>query len=157
MLLTTVRSARRSATRRAAFTLLEVLVVVAILVILATVATVATTRYLETAKKSKAQLQAANIHKAVEAFMTDPNNAGMELQDLTDLAVAQPGYGTAYLKNGVEDLQTPWNGTFAVKKIEGGNGDGSDLYLIWTQAPDQTYITQFGVGAASRFQQYGGQ
>jgi general secretion pathway protein G len=158
MLLTTVRTTRRSATRRAAFTLLEVLVVVAILVILATVATVATTRYLETAKKSKAQLQAANIHKAVEAFMTDPNNAGIELQSLSDLAQSGEGYGTAYLKNGLEDLQAPWPGkTFDVRKVEGGNGDGSDLYLIWTQAPDGTYITQFGVGAASRFQQYGGQ
>jgi general secretion pathway protein G len=43
---------RRKSSRRAAFTLLEVLVVVAILVILATVATVATTRYIEDAKKA---------------------------------------------------------------------------------------------------------
>ena len=49
-------TARNRATRRAAFTLLEILVVVAIVVILAGVGVVATTTYLENAKKSKAQL-----------------------------------------------------------------------------------------------------
>ena len=51
-----VAARRNRVTRRAAFTLLEVLVVVAILVILAGVGVVATTRYLEDARKSRAQL-----------------------------------------------------------------------------------------------------
>ena len=71
MMLTTVR---RNTTRRAAFTLLEVLVVVAILVILAGVATVATTRYLEDAKKSRAQLGCQGISQAIEAYMLSPGN-----------------------------------------------------------------------------------
>jgi general secretion pathway protein G len=152
MLLATLQRTHRKAARRAGFTLLEVLVVVAILVILATVATVATTRYLETARKSKAQLQAANIAKAVDAFHTDPNNTGTQLQTLSDLAVSGAGYGTAYLKNGMEDLKNPWGGQFDVKFLPGRNGDGSDRYLIWTQSPDGTYITQFGVGNNSQYE-----
>ena len=73
MLLTTATAAA-APTRRAAFTLLEVLVVVAILVILAAVAAVATTRYLEDAKKSKAQLGCKGIAQAIEAYKTNPAN-----------------------------------------------------------------------------------
>ena len=59
MLLTTIRTARQRAenraVRRAAFTLLEVLIVVAILVILASAASIALFRYLEDAKVGRAK------------------------------------------------------------------------------------------------------
>jgi general secretion pathway protein G len=144
MLLATLPRTSRRVARRAGFTLLEVLVVVAILVILATVATIATTRYLESAKKSKAQLQAKTIATAVEAYMTDPQNPlNTPPNSLEDLVQSGDG-GTSFLKNGQQDLYDPWNQMYQVAPIVGL--DGSTVYLIYTRAPDHTPISQFGVG-----------
>src|SRR3954453_16070804 len=103
MLLTTARRPSGSARRRSAFTLLEVLVVVAILVILATVATVATTRYIEDARKSKAQLGCTSIAQAIEAYINNPQNPGLTddqkmPQSPQDLYQPQFG-GPSFLRN----------------------------------------------------------
>ena len=66
ILATPSQTVRQRASRRAAFTLLEVLVVVAILVILAGVGVAATTRYLEDARKSKAQTSCKGIADAIQ-------------------------------------------------------------------------------------------
>ncbi|MBA4064751.1 MAG: hypothetical protein C0501_13755 [Isosphaera sp.] len=147
MLLSTARLDRRGAARRAGFTLLEVLVVVAILVILAGVASVATLRYLDNAKKSRAQLQAKTIAQAVQAYITDPQNPSNEPpQSLEVLAQTGTG-GTAFLKDGAESLIDPWGQQFQVKAIQGR--DGAPDYLIYTVAKnDGTPISQYGVGAA---------
>src|SRR3954451_18441898 len=100
MMLTTLR--RSPARRRSAFTLLEVLVVVAILVILATVATVATTRYIEEARKSKAQLGCTSLSQAIEAYQMSSSNPGLTddqklPQSPNDLVTPAFG-GTSFLK-----------------------------------------------------------
>ena len=64
MLLTNIRTARRKAARRAAFTLLEVLIVVAILVILASAASISLFRYLEDAKVGRAKTDMRVIEQA---------------------------------------------------------------------------------------------
>src|SRR5438046_7749458 len=61
---------RRTAARRAAFTLLEVLVVVAILVILAGVASISVFRYMEDAKIGRAKTDMQSIAKAYETYYT---------------------------------------------------------------------------------------
>jgi general secretion pathway protein G len=71
MLLTNIRTARRKAARRAAFTLLEVLIVVAILVILASAASVSLFRYLEDAKVGKAKAEMNTILGAIKKYYSE--------------------------------------------------------------------------------------
>ena len=145
MLLATTR---RPSSRRSAFTLLEVLVVVAILVILAGVATVATTRYLEDAKKSRAQLGCRGIAQAIEAYKSNPANTMNE--DPTDLGqlLNPPFGGTAFLKNGQQDLIDPWGQPYQLRPYT--QGDQSEILLVYTQSKnDSVKISQFGIGDAS--------
>jgi general secretion pathway protein G len=147
MLLTTVR---RPSRRRSAFTLLEVLVVVAILVILATVATVATTRYIEDAKKAKAQLGCKGIAQAIEAYKTNPaNTQNIEPPDLQELITPQQFGGTSFLKNGQEDLIDPWGQQYSMQPYP--QGDGTTILIVFTRSKtDGVPISQFGIGNASR-------
>ncbi len=140
----------RRATRRAAFTLLEVLVVVAILVILAGVGVVATTRYLEDARKAKAQLACQGIAQAIDNYIKNPANAeGLPPTGVQDL-VNPPFGGTGYLKNGEADLVDPWGQQYQMEQIQ--QADGSEGFIVFTYAKDgtQTPISQFGIGVNSR-------
>ncbi len=110
MILTAATTRRLS--RRAGFTLLEVLVVVAILVILSTVAVVATTRYLEDARKSRAQLQCKSLASACEAYYLNSqsgNNYPQQLTDLLDsqLFSIQSGLQQCCLRSCTPELLTP--------------------------------------------------
>jgi general secretion pathway protein G len=137
--------------RHAAFTLLEVLVVVAILVILASVGIVATTKYLEDARKSKAQLQCQSFAEACEAYYLNPQSGGNYPTQLSDLN--QPFGGTggqSYLKNGVNDLVSPWGQQSQYVLTTYQNSDGSLRPLVQINAPDGTPISQFGIGPMSQ-------
>ena len=59
----------RSAPRRSAFTLLEILVVVAIILVLASVATVAVLQVLKENKGDAAKMNAVNLEKSVKTYM----------------------------------------------------------------------------------------
>ncbi|MDB5307512.1 MAG: epsG [Gemmataceae bacterium] len=143
--------ARRRATRRAAFTLLEVLVVVAILVILAGVGVVATTRYLDDAKKSKAQLQASTISKAMEAYHLNPNSGGTYPQSLQELISPAWG-GSSFLNDPTADLTDPWNQQFQIQQAAASDNSIQGKPIVFTKAPDGVVISQYGVGPASRLQ-----
>lgn len=139
----------RRATRRAAFTLLEVLVVVAILVILASVGVVATTKYLEDAKKSKAQMQCQALAQACESYYLNPQSGNTYPTTLNDLLVPFGGSGgvQSYLKNGQADLITPWGQQvppYQLNVVQ--NSDGSSIPVVMCTAPDGTQISQFGIG-----------
>ena len=145
MLLTTTR---RPSTRRSAFTLLEVLVVVAILVILATVATVATTRYIEEARKSKAQLGCTSLSQAIEAYQMSSSNPGVNdadrlPQDPMNLVTPSFG-GTSFLKNGESDILDPWGKRYSFEPKT--RPDGTVYIWVHTTSPDGTQISQFGIG-----------
>ncbi|HJZ58221.1 MAG TPA: type II secretion system protein GspG [Gemmataceae bacterium] len=140
---------RRRTARRAAFTLLEVLVVVAILVILAGVGVVATTRYLEDARKSKAQLGCQGLMTAIEAFHVNPNSGGAYPDGLQQL-VSPPWGGTSFLKDPQADLTDPWGNHYQIQMITGN--DGAETPVVFTRAPDGTPISNYGIGPASRMQ-----
>jgi general secretion pathway protein G len=96
---------RPAAQRRAAFTLLEVLVVVAILVILAAVAGVYVFGYLEDAKIDTARSQCALFETQCKAYMA--KNGGIPPQSLMELV--QPSDGRQPLiEGGMAALNDPW-------------------------------------------------
>ena len=141
----------RKATRRAAFTLLEVLVVVAILVILAGIGVVATTRYLEDAKKSKAQMQCVALAQACEAYKLNPGSNGEYPTNLTELV--NPPFGSSFLKNGMNDLNSPWtvNGQamqfqYQIMQSQSDQTQSSGFPYVSVTAPDGTLISNFGIG-----------
>ncbi|MBA4189840.1 MAG: hypothetical protein C0467_17800 [Planctomycetaceae bacterium] len=115
MLLTTVRNARQRATRRAGFTLLEVLVVVAILVILAGVASISVFQYLEKAKVGRAKNDMLAIKKAYETFYTQ------QLRWPQDQSEVYP-----LLEQGAQAFQSPWpNVIYQVQLQDTPQQDGS--------------------------------
>lgn len=144
---------QRRLRRRAGFTLLEVLVVVAILVILSTVAVVATTRYLEDARKSRAQLQCKSLQSACEAYYLNSQSGNNYPQQLTDLLNPFGGTGgtASLLKNGQQDLIDPWNNQYqyTVETM----GDGSQQPRIFTIARDGTPISEKGIGQQAQLNQ----
>jgi len=93
---------RRSAAKRAAFTLMEVLVVAAILVILASVASVGVLRYLDDAKQQTAYMGVMNLEKAAAAFKI---SHGDWPTSLTELTVPEEGKAAPIDLN---DLRDPW-------------------------------------------------
>jgi general secretion pathway protein G len=102
-----LRIVNHSRSRRAAFTLMEVLVVLAILVVLAGVG-IGVWRYLETSKESAAQLDIKDLEKAATSFKLDQ---GDWPQDLSLLA--QPTDGKpAYIKP--EKLRDPWGRPYVI-------------------------------------------
>ena len=139
-------AAPRRASRRSAFTLIEVLVVMAILVILAGIASIALFRNIEDAKKNKAVLQAQAIANALKSYMVNPANPLQQPPQGGLQELAQPSMGgTSFLPNGLQDLYDPWQQMYQVKEIQGG--DGNVDYLIYTMSPkDGTPISQYGIG-----------
>ncbi len=104
-------------TRRAAFTLMEVLVVVAIVVILASVGTIATLTFLKGAKEDKARQQMMNLSLAEKAWSL--KNSGNQLQggDISPLA--------DFLEQGQSALIDPWGQMFQVQYVASQNSTGT--------------------------------
>ena len=71
------------AAKRAAFTLMEVLVVAAILVILASVASVGVLKYLDDAKETAARTGVAKLEQAAAAFKISHGDWPTSLAELT--------------------------------------------------------------------------
>jgi general secretion pathway protein G len=108
-------AARRSkAARRAAFTLLEVLVVVAILVILAGVASISVFKYLEKAKVGRAKADMETIVKAYKTFYTQHLRWPESPLEVTSL-----------LEQGQEALRDPWGNAYQVQVVDYQLPDGS--------------------------------
>src|SRR5215213_1166757 len=94
----TLQPRTRSVSRRAAFTLLEVLVVVAIILVLASVASVATMSYLEDAKVDKTKMNLKAAEKAAKTAIT--RNGGQPPDDLHSAAVHYIEGGAAQMVDG---------------------------------------------------------
>src|SRR5262245_34135047 len=103
----------RSARRRSAFTLLEVLVVVAIILVLASVATVAVLNVQKDNKNDMARLNAISLEKAVKLYMVKhpDNGQPQNLQDVID-----------YIENRDQSkLIDPWGTPYQLGTNEAGN------------------------------------
>jgi general secretion pathway protein G len=98
----------RLASRRRAFTLLEVLVVVAILVILASVAGIYVFKQLDDAKESKAKLDMKTLETVFEAYTA--RNGGTPPQSLAELVPD--------LKQGQAALIDPWGNPYQFQAVE---------------------------------------
>lgn len=101
-----IRQTAERAVRRAAFTLMEMLVVVAIIVIIAGMAVPAVMGYLEQAKFDTAKSQILQLLRAAEAYEArhselPPNLAVLCESDGTSRAVIQ-----------LKDLKDPWGGDY---------------------------------------------
>lgn len=139
------------AARRSGFTLLEVLVVVAILVILATVASIAVTRNLDDARKSKAQLQAAAIAKAMEQYYINTNSGNQYPTTMQEL-VTPPWGGTSFLNDPQADMTDPWGQQFQIQQAQATDNSQQGKPLVWTKAPDGIPISQHGIGPNARLE-----
>jgi general secretion pathway protein G len=134
MLLTTLRSARAKAasrgTRRAAFTLLEVLIVVAILVILASTASIAYFRYMEDAKIGRAKGDMRAIKTAIESYYIE-HGTYPEPDQL--MAIAPK------LEQGQAGLYDPWGQPyrFTVNQEQAEDGTTKVRVYVMCQPPDQ--------------------
>ena len=117
MLLTTVQTNRRnsrSATRRAAFTLLEVLIVVAILVILASAASIALFKYLEDAKVGRAKTDMRVIEQAYKKYYMDKGNWPESIEQIA-----------SELDSGPNGLVDPWQGRYTAQVVSQTQPDGT--------------------------------
>ena len=126
MLLTNIRSTRRKATRRAAFTLLEVLIVVAILVILASSASIALFRYLEDAKVGRAKNDMRVIEQAYKKYYMEKNQWP-----------AQIGEISSQIEQGQAGLLDPWNQPYTVQVQPMAQDDGQSIErpIVYCQPP----------------------
>ncbi len=134
-MLTTVQSVRRSATRRAAFTLLEVLVVVAILVILAGVASISIFRYMEDAKVGRAKSDMRVIEQAYKKFYTENGEWPMQIDAIVP-----------FLEQGQQGTLDPWQQRYTVEMVEYANeGDGQLIQrpIVRCQPPGNKPMIQW--------------
>ncbi|HEV3383717.1 MAG TPA: type II secretion system protein [Gemmata sp.] len=133
MLLTSIRSTRRRATQRAAFTLLEVLIVVAILVILASAASISLFRYLDDAKVGKAKTEMNTILGAVKKYYTEK----MEWPDSSSLVTT-----IGPMIEGNQTLTDPWGGQYVLIVQGEAQADGTQTQraFIRCQPPGKPLI-----------------
>lgn len=137
MLLTTVRDARRraTATRRAAFTLLEVLIVVAILVILASAASIALFRYLEDAKVGRAKNDMRVIEQAYKKYYMEHNLTWPE--NIQQIA--------PQLEQDQAGLIDPWGQMYHVDVVDVQQSDGQTVQrpVVKCQPPGNKPMIQW--------------
>lgn len=117
----------RRRTRRAAFTLLEVLIVVAILIVLAGVGGIAMMKYLDDSKKSAAKLQIATLEKAAKAY--EIKNGGPPAS--LDTLLQPDADGSAPSIERAEALVDPWGNHYQYDPTTG---------RIWATAKDGTVV-----------------
>jgi general secretion pathway protein G len=126
MLLQTTQSLRRRAARRAAFTLLEVLIVVAILVILAGSASIAVFKYLEDAKEGRAKADMRMIEQTLQKMYME--SGGTAYPQMGDPNVA------ANLSSGQAGLIDPWGHPYQWD-IENNPTTGDPRPVVHCQTP----------------------
>jgi prepilin-type N-terminal cleavage/methylation domain-containing protein len=116
------RSFQTTSVRRAAFTLIEVLVVVTIVVILASVGTIATLKYLDDAKEDNAIMTMQALEQAAKTW--EVKNGGTQLTDISELV--------PYLEKGQQQLQDPWGGIYQFGHDDSMNTGNPRIFFFTT-------------------------
>ena len=127
--------------RRAAFTLIEVMIVVVIIGLLAGIVTYSTVGYLEKAKDKKARADIAHYVGAIDAFYLEHGRFPTNQEGLKVLApkfikvVQNDPWGNAYLyispgKKGPYEVMS-----YGADGREGGTGAGTDITSSDVEAP----------------------
>jgi len=126
MLLTNIRTARRKAARRAAFTLLEVLIVVAILVILASAASISLFRYLEDAKVGRAKTDMRVIEQAYKKVYAEKGQWPQSIGEISP-----------QIEQGQAGLLDPWQRPYSVeiRSMQQDDGQQIERPIVTCQPP----------------------
>jgi general secretion pathway protein G len=127
MIVSQMLSNRQQSQRRAAFTLLEVLVVVAIIIVLAGIATVYVPKYLEDSYKNRAVIDCKTLANVVSSQYMQTGEYPQNLQDVA-----------GYVQGGIP--ASPWGGQYALSFDE---STGQTRVVVSTTAKDGTVITNY--------------
>ncbi len=114
--------------KRAAFTLMEIIVVVAIILVLAGAAVMIVPRFLDDARINRAQVDVKTLEKAVTAY--NIKNPTQPLQSLDQLAQVQGDGTSAYITP--ESLIDPWGQPYV---LDGTPHPTTRVPLILSQGP----------------------
>lgn len=127
-------SARTRRSRRAAFTLMEILLVLAILVVLGSMVGVGYVQIQKNAMKNAAKSQVTLLENAVKLYMLDVGTPPTDLNALLQLPpdVSETKWGGPYLEK-QELPQDPWNQEYQYEIIDQQAG----TFRVWSNGPDQ--------------------
>lgn len=132
---------KRSHARRAAFTLIEVLLVIAILVVLGTVSVVAYNGIRERAMKDAAKAQVDQTAQAVKLYQTALNKVPETDEGLNAL-IEKPDdeteaekWGKPFLENGKIPID-PWGTELKYERLDSSDGTGPE-FRIYSYGPDR--------------------
>ncbi len=128
-MLASARLARSNVTRRAAFTLVEVLVVVAIVVILASVGTIATLKFLADAKVDNARMSAMTIEQVANTYQ-------LKNSDTADFSNGDTSVLIPYLEKGAKGLVDPWGGQYQITYVQNDDSYGGRRIFVYTVSQD---------------------
>ena len=131
---------RREKTRRAGFTLMEVLLVMAILVIMGTLVVANFSGILGKSKEKSAKIQLQALGKALDLYQIDMNGYPEGQDGLYALQEEPPtdvggstSWGGPYLKKAIP--MDPWNREYGYES--GYDEMGQNYYRISSQGPNQ--------------------
>lgn len=114
-----VSLARRSHSRRSAFTLLEVLVVVAIIVVLASVSSIYVFKFFDDSKKDKALMDMQALNTAYQSYKLKTD------EDLSDISQLAP-----YMTQGTSALSDPYGNRYQIRQMS--NAEQQDRIQFFT-------------------------
>jgi hypothetical protein len=98
-------------------------------------------------------MQCVAIAQACEAYKLNPQNNGEYPQNLMDLVAS--GAGGSQLKNGQNDLYTPWGNNqqfnYEIRQSSNDQSGSTGYPFVYCTAPDGTPISNFGIGQQKAF------
>jgi len=133
---TTLTLALASDRRRAAFTLLEVLVVMAILVIIAGAGAFGAFKALDMARMNEAKLKMEKIANAVQIYNTQ---YGMFPQSAMELVSTSPDGSAPVLVGGQAAVTDPWGAPFSFEVLTDETGSTRVLVTCSGKNPPFTW------------------
>jgi len=95
-------------------------------------------------KAIQTHLLCKELASAAEAYKDHPENPGRRLPSSLGDLFHPPWGGPSLYKYGAEEPRDSWENPFRTEPRQ--MPDGRDYLFVWTEKPDGTKISQFGVG-----------